>query len=71
MWEALAAEPRGRSGRQHRLKDPRRVGRINGVEMEQWQYEVTGSGRIWYCIDDKKKREWLTQVSLGHPKATE
>ena len=47
------------------------MGRINGVEMEQWQYEVTGSGRIWYCIDDKKKTVWLTQVSLGHPKATE
>ena len=43
----------------------------SGIEMEQWQYEVTGSGRIWYCIDDKKKTVWLTQVSLGHPKATE
>jgi len=39
--------------------------------MDQWQYEVTRSGRIWYCIDDKKKTVWLTQVSLGHPKATE
>ena len=38
-WEALAAEPRRRTARQHRLKGPLRVGRINGVEMEQWQYE--------------------------------
>ena len=50
--------------------------RVNGVEMEQWQYEVTGSGRIWYCIqphdiDDQKKTVWLTRVSVGHPKATE
>ena len=44
---------------------------VNGVEMEQWQYEVTGSGRIWYCIDDKKTTVWLTRVSMGHPKATE
>ena len=70
-WEALAAEPRRRRGRQHRLKGPPRVDRVNGVEMEQWQYEVTGSGRIWYCIDDQKKTVWLTRVSVGHPKATE
>lgn len=44
---------------------------VNGVEMEQWQYEVTGSGRIWYCIDDRKKTVWLTRVSPGHPKATD
>ena len=70
-WEALTAEPRRRSGRQNRLKGALRVGRIDGVEMEQWQYEVTGSGRIWYCIDDKRKTVWLTLVSVGHPKATE
>ena len=29
-------------------------------QMEQWQYEVTGSGRIWYCIDGQKKTVWLT-----------
>ena len=45
--------------------------RVSGVEMEQWQKEVTGSGWISYCIDDKKKTVWLAQVSLGHPKATE
>ena len=70
-WERLTAEPRRRGGRQHRLKGSRRVYPVNGVEMEQWQYEVTGSGRIWYCIDDKKTTVWLTRVSMGHPKATE
>lgn len=70
-WEALAAGPRRRSGRQHRLKGSSRVGRINGVEMEQWQYEVTGSDRIWYRIDDEKMTVWLTEVSPGHPRATD
>jgi len=70
-WEALTAEPRRRSSRQQRLKGRRRVYPVNGVEMEQWQYEVTGSGRIWYCIDDEKKTVWLTKVSVGHPRATE
>ena len=55
-WEALAAEPRRRRGRQHRLEGSRRVYRVNGVEMEQWQYEVTGSGRIWYCTTTRRRR---------------
>ncbi len=44
---------------------------VNGVEMEQWQYEVTAGGRLWYCIDDKAKTVWLTAAHVGHPKATE
>ena len=39
--------------------------------MPQWQFEVTGGGRIWYCFDDDKKTIWLTAVHIGHPKATE
>ena len=70
-WEALTAAPRQHSRRQHPLRGSRRLYGVNGVEMEQWQYEVTGSGRIWYCIDDQKKTVWLTRVSVGHPKATE
>ena len=70
-WEALTAEPRRHSRRQHPLRGSRRLYRVNGVEMEQWQYEVTGSGRIWYCIDDERMTVWLTWVGPGHPKATE
>ena len=39
--------------------------------MEQWQYEITAGGRIWYCIDDKTKTVWITDAQVGHPKATE
>lgn len=70
-WEALTAAPRQHSRRQHPLRGSRRLYGVNGVEMEQWQYEVTGSGRIWYCIDDEKLTVWLTWVGSGHPKATE
>ena len=70
-WEAITAEPRRRGGRQHPLRGRRRLHPVDGVEKEQWQYEVTGSGRIWYCIDDRKKTVWLTRVSPGHPKATD
>lgn len=39
--------------------------------MEQWQYEVTGAGRIWYLVDVGKRTLWLRHASPGHPKATE
>ena len=70
-WVALTSDPRGRSNRRHPLQGSYRTVPLNGTEMDQWQYEVTRSGRIWYCIDDKKKTVWLTQVSVGHPRATE
>ena len=39
--------------------------------LEQWQYEVTGGGRLWYCIDDGRHLVWLTDAMVGHPKVTE
>jgi hypothetical protein len=44
---------------------------IAGVVMEQWQYEVTGGGRVWYCIDDASHSLIMTMASVGHPKKTE
>jgi hypothetical protein len=41
-----------------------------GRDLPQWQYEVTGGGRVWYC-DDDKQRVWITRAGAGHPKATE
>lgn len=57
--------------RQHPLKGSLGRRSINGVELEQWQYEVTSGGRVWYCIDDDRKIAWMTECSPGHPKATE
>ena len=70
-WELLAAQPRRHVGRQHRLRGSGGSAPVDGVKMEQWQYEVTGSGRIWYCIDDERRTLWWTWVGLGHPKMTE
>ncbi len=44
---------------------------VNGQEMEQWQYGVTGAGRLWCCIDDDRQTVWLTGATTGHPEATE
>jgi hypothetical protein len=42
-----------------------------GGSRVEWQYEVTGAGRLWYCIDDEHRTAWLTDTVTGHPKATE
>lgn len=70
-WEKITADPRLRTDRQHPLKGSLGTRAINGEEMEQWQYEVTGGGRLWYCIDDRKKTVWMTEAMPGHPKPTE
>lgn len=44
---------------------------LDGRVLEQWQIEVTSSGRIWYLVDDVKHTLWITYASPHHPKATE
>ncbi len=70
-WEKITVDPRRRDSRQHRLKGALGQRSVNGLEMEQWEYEITASGRLWYCIDDEAKIVWLTGAHVGHPKATE
>lgn len=70
-WERLTTDPREHTDRQHPLKGNLGSGTVNGQEMEQWQYEVSGGGRLWYCIDDAKQTVWLVEATPGHPKATE
>lgn len=68
-WDELRAEPRPfpDSGRHHRLKG--RLASENGLE--QWQYEVTGGGRIWYLVDGDRRTVWITYAGTAHPKATD
>ncbi len=70
-WDMITTDPRRRDSRQHPLKGGLGTRLVNGSELEQWQYEVTAAGRIWYCIDDANRTVWMTDASPGHPKATE
>lgn len=70
-WERITEDPRRRSDRQHPLKGTLGTRLVNGKPLEQWQYEVTAGGRVWYCIDDETSTVWMTDASPGHPKATE
>ena len=70
-WDRITSDPRQRDDRQHPLKGALGTRVVNGKTMEQWQYEVTAGGRVWYCVDDERRTIWLTDAMPGHPKATE
>jgi len=72
-WEGISRDPRGRQNlkRQHPLQGDFATRLINGVSLEQWQYEVTGAGRIWYCPDPTEKIVYVTLAGCGHPNATD
>jgi hypothetical protein len=57
--------------RHHRLKHDLAWGTHGGVPLEQWQYEVTGGGRIWYLVNRETRTVWLVHAGPGHPKATD
>lgn len=71
-WIALTSDPRSSAdlSRQHRLKRDLRSAKIGGAELEQWQFGVTGGGRIWYAIDDDRETLWITHAGPGHPRRT-
>lgn len=72
-YEAIRASPRPApmTERHHRLKHDLGTDTHNGRPMEQWQYEVTGGGRIWYLVDPESRVVWLTYAGTGHPRATD
>lgn len=73
-FDALSRDPRDRSsapGRIHQLKGELATRELKGQRLEQWQYEVTAAGRVWYCIDDANRRVLLVLASVGHPKETD
>ena len=57
--------------RHHQLKGDLATGVHGGVVMEQWQYEVTSGGRIWYLVDETGHTLWLKYASTAHPKITD
>ncbi len=71
--EILRADPRSGGGhdRQHRLRGDLGTHRHNGRDLEQWEYEVTGGGRVRYVIDDAGRTVWLVYASPRHPKDTD
>lgn len=72
-YDAIVVNPRdlSRPGRQHQLKGSLSSRAVAGEILEQWQFEVTGGGRVWYCIDDGRHRVVIMLASASHPKSTQ
>lgn len=72
-YEAMRANPRPRqeNRRHHRLKGALASAVHDGNVLEQWQYEVTSGGRIWYVVDPDARVVWIRHAGTGHPKATD
>lgn len=65
-WVAITSDPRRTDDRHHRLKGSLADVAVAGRQLEQWQYEVTGAGRLWCGIDDTNRTLWIT----GRPSGT-
>jgi hypothetical protein len=70
-WQRLPTAPLRVDRRQHPLKGRLSEREVADKRRQQWQYEVTGAGRVWYCPDPDQKTVWVTDASVGHPKQTE
>lgn len=73
LFDRLTEDPRKVTNfdRQGRLKGSLGIVEVKGKQLEQWQYELTGGGRIWFAPDDEQRTVWVVLASLSHPKATE
>jgi hypothetical protein len=75
VWQMMCTEPQpsAQTSRHHRLRGSLAHGSVRGIEelLPQWQYEVTGSGRIWYLVDEQRRRVIVMYASTRHPKATD
>jgi hypothetical protein len=74
VYDHLSKDPRDRTskaGRVCRLLGQLSTRDVKGSTLEQWQWEVTGGGRLWYCPDDPKRIVHIMRASVGHPKETD
>ena len=72
-WTELRARPDAPvpTSRHHQLKGSLATASQGGTTMEQWQYEVTAGGRLWYLVDTDHRTLWIKAAGTAHPKATD
>jgi mRNA-degrading endonuclease RelE of RelBE toxin-antitoxin system len=71
-FDQIRSNPRPPQDENHYpLKGELSERQFQGRNLEQWQIKVSGSGRVWYLVDDEKRTVWVVLASPAHPKATE
>jgi hypothetical protein len=71
-WTALTERPvrPHDPARQHRLHGLLAEREVGGRRLPQWQYELAGGGRIWYCPDAERRVVWVLAAAPLHPPRT-
>lgn len=41
---------------------------VKGSRLPQWQYEVTGGGRVWYVANEANRTVWTVFAGRDIPK---
>lgn len=72
LYDQLVSDPRWRGDpeRHHQLKGGLATAKHQGRTLERWQHEISGSGRVWFLMDDDQHIVWLVYVGAGHPPQT-
>lgn len=73
LYDLLVKEPRSGSNpdRHHQLHGDLATRVHDGRTLDCWQHEISGSGRVWFLIDDENGTVWIVWVGEGHPAATD
>lgn len=74
LGERLRQRPLDRRDNPQRLgprKGTLKDKKVGTKRLPQWQFEITSSGRVWFCPDKTERVVWVTKVDLSHPKETE
>jgi len=67
-WDFLTRTPLERLPGNHRLRGSLSSITRDGVEFEQWQYELAGGARLWFYVTGQTVM--LVQVHTRHPNQT-
>lgn len=71
-WDLMRTSPGPPETPRHsRLRGRLAVGEYGGRQLEQFEIEVTGAGRIFYLLDKDKHTVRIVRAAPGHPKSTE
>jgi mRNA-degrading endonuclease RelE of RelBE toxin-antitoxin system len=69
-WDSLRTSPLTRSPKQKPLQGRLATRPIGGMDLPQWQFDISSGARLIYCVDDQKRTVWLVDASAAHPGAT-
>ena len=69
-WDSLRTWPLTRSPKQKPLPGRLATRSISGMDLPQWQFDISSGALLVYCVDEKTGTVWLVDVSAARPGAT-